>query len=211
MTTVTASPGRRTQVQRSEETKGRIMEATIALLVEQGHAATTTLAVQERAGVSRGGMQHHFPSRNELLVAAVGHLARVRLAEISDQVRHYSAGDFTIPDAIRRLWETFKSPHFVAAAELWAMARTNPELRGVLRPAEVEHGHASRRFLAALFGPELSAHPNFRDVCDHLVGGMRAAIITRVVRAPGSDRRLLHQWTSLAVTLLAPGAPLLEH
>lgn len=207
MATVASKPPRRTQVQRSEETRWRIMEATIELLVEQGHAATTTLAVQERAGVSRGGMQHHFPSRNELLVAAVGHLARERLAEIAEQVQNYASEDFTIPDAIRRLWETFKSPHFVAAMELWAMARTNPELRTVLRPAEVEHGHASRRFLAALFGPNLSRHPNFRDVSDHLVGGMRSAIMTKVVRAPGSDRRLVQQWITLAEALLAPDAP----
>lgn len=192
------------------QTKARIMAATIELLVERGYAATTTLAVQERAGVSRGGMQHHFPSRNELLVAAVGHLARARLEEISAQVSDFEPADFTIPGAIRRLWETFKSPHFVAAMELWAMARTNPELQAVLRPAEVEHGRASRRFLAALFGPRLSAHPNFSDVCDHLVGGMRAAIMTRVVRAPGSDRRLLLQWTGLAEKLLASEAPLLS-
>jgi len=51
----------------------------VACLVESGYSGATTLQIQARAGVSRGRLLHHFPSRDELLVAASRHLATERL------------------------------------------------------------------------------------------------------------------------------------
>jgi AcrR family transcriptional regulator len=59
-----------TQAQRRAATRGRILDAARALLVEHG-AETTTAMVLERAGVSRGALYHHFPSREDLVAAVV--------------------------------------------------------------------------------------------------------------------------------------------
>src|SRR6187402_1697681 len=65
----------RTQQQRRDETRRALLDAAVESLIEVGFARTTTLEVQRRANVSRGALLHHFPSKAELLVAAVDHLA----------------------------------------------------------------------------------------------------------------------------------------
>src|SRR5271157_4688134 len=76
---VTANPSpRRSQAERSAATRDALLDATIACLVEDGYAHTTTSRVAERAGVSRGAHLHHFQTRQALLAAAMEHLAERR-------------------------------------------------------------------------------------------------------------------------------------
>ncbi len=51
--------------------RSAILESAVSSLIEQGTAATTTLEVQRRAGVSRGALLHHFPTHASLLAATV--------------------------------------------------------------------------------------------------------------------------------------------
>ena len=71
---------RRSREQRTSDSRQRILDAAVACLVESGYAGTTTLTIQARAGVSRGRLLHHFPSKETLLVAAAQHLAATRFA-----------------------------------------------------------------------------------------------------------------------------------
>src|SRR5688572_25187232 len=72
----------RTQQQRRDETRRALLDAAVESLIEVGFARTTTLEVQRRADVSRGALLHHFPSKAELLVAAIAHLAEMRAIEL---------------------------------------------------------------------------------------------------------------------------------
>ncbi len=56
----------------------RLLDATIECLVTYGYAGTTTPRVAERAGVTRGAQIHHFRSKEDLVVAAIEHLAQQR-------------------------------------------------------------------------------------------------------------------------------------
>ncbi len=68
--------------------RDRLIAATIDLLVEEGIGAVTLNAVAARAGVSKGGLQHHFSSKQELLEA------------LSDQVlEHFKAQVAAVADA----------------------------------------------------------------------------------------------------------------
>ena len=60
----------------------RLLEATVDCLVEHGWSGTTTTLVSRRAGVSRGAQLHHFPTKNDLVVAAVEHLSELRGEEL---------------------------------------------------------------------------------------------------------------------------------
>ncbi|MGZ4524496.1 MAG: TetR/AcrR family transcriptional regulator, partial [Mycobacteriaceae bacterium] len=61
---------RQTQVERSRETRLKLMNAVVECLVEHGWSGTTTALVSARAGVSRGAQLHHFASRGDLVAAA---------------------------------------------------------------------------------------------------------------------------------------------
>src|ERR687885_2968620 len=63
---------------RSRATRQRLLEAAVACLAEHGWAGSTVAVVAERAGVSRGAAQHHFPTREDLFTAAVEYVAEER-------------------------------------------------------------------------------------------------------------------------------------
>ena len=59
-----------------EETVRRIVAATVALHAEKGTMATTHAEIAERAGVSIPTVYKYFPTRNSLLPACIGEVAR---------------------------------------------------------------------------------------------------------------------------------------
>lgn len=67
------------QADRSAGTRQALLDATVMCLVEDGYVGTTGPAIADRAGLSRGAQLHHFGTRDQLVVAAVEHLAQMRL------------------------------------------------------------------------------------------------------------------------------------
>ncbi|NNG96465.1 TetR/AcrR family transcriptional regulator [Gordonia araii NBRC 100433] len=124
-----AQYARRTQEQRSAETRAKLLNATIDCLVEYGYSGTTTSRVAERAGVTRGAQLHHFGSRNDLVSAAVQHLAARRTADAVEQVGALQASPDPVSALLELLWDLHNGPLFTASIELLVAARTDPELR----------------------------------------------------------------------------------
>src|ERR1700712_5386904 len=65
--------------ERSRTTRRRLVEAAAECIAEQGWHGTTVAVIAERAGVSRGAAQHHFPTREDLVAAAVEHVGEVQI------------------------------------------------------------------------------------------------------------------------------------
>ena len=111
------------QADRSRAMRARLLEATVELLVERGFAGTSTTLVSERAGVSRGAQLHHFPTKNDLVVAAVEHLTERRgeelaaaFAELSAEPVATATGRRTrLRKVVTMLGDHFASPVFAAA------------------------------------------------------------------------------------------------
>ena len=82
-----AAPPRRTQSERSAETRGRLLDATIESLIEVGYAGTTIRRVTELAGVSQGAQSHHFPHRVDLVISAFERLAEQRVERYRERAR----------------------------------------------------------------------------------------------------------------------------
>ncbi|HEY8480539.1 MAG TPA: TetR/AcrR family transcriptional regulator [Spirillospora sp.] len=68
-------------------TREDLLDAAEAVLSEEGTQALTLSAVAERAGVSKGGLLYHFPTKNALVKAMV---ARV-IDEFDDLIDSYVA------------------------------------------------------------------------------------------------------------------------
>jgi AcrR family transcriptional regulator len=149
---------RRTQEERSAETRAKLMDATIASLVEVGYAGTTTTGVAERAGVSRGAQTHHFPVRTELVVAAVGRLGERLFTELGRRAAALPTGRERIPAALDMIWQEFTSPTYKAVVELWVAAAHDPELHDRLADAEERWSKASREFARQMLGEHFANH-----------------------------------------------------
>lgn len=129
------------------------MIAAVESLVELGTAGTTTLEVQRRAGVSRGALLHHFPSRALLLAATVEELVSRNECAVREGLAKLRSGDHGLAEAIEVLALTTRQPAYLAELELWAVSRTDPDLRNSLRQAERKARRESERVVSGLFPP----------------------------------------------------------
>jgi AcrR family transcriptional regulator len=184
---VTAPPSSpsRTQRERREGTRARLLGATIDCLVEHGYAGTTTQRVQDRAAVSRGALLHHFATKEALLVAAVSHVADGQIEAVRAEAAGGAASEVDL------LHHVMSGPLFLAGLELWQAARTDPALRAALLPAERRVGAAVRQLFDELFP---RAHGRRLEV-DGLLALYRGLALTSVLRPDADlDRQVLDLW-----------------
>ncbi len=68
---------RRTLTERSsvagDEARARILGIAFELMAEKGYRGTSIAQVAARAGISQSGLLHHFPTKQDLLIAVIGH------------------------------------------------------------------------------------------------------------------------------------------
>jgi AcrR family transcriptional regulator len=119
----------RTQEERSTAMRQRLLDATIECLVEYGYAGTTVTKIADRAGVTRGAQVHHYPTKADLVTAAIEHLATKLAEETFDDLSRLESSDDLIGDALDMIWEVHQGPVFAASVEFWVAARTDPALR----------------------------------------------------------------------------------
>lgn len=137
------------QAEKSAMTRTAILESAIRCFVEMGYARTTTALIASEAGVSRGAMMHHFPSRSAVIKAVVAYLHERRLEEYRGLMTNTDQPDqmltrVGIRKSVEAAWHYVNLPSFVAYQELLAAARTDAELGDVI--GEVERD-VEREFL----------------------------------------------------------------
>ena len=118
-----AKPVRRTQAERSGETRRRILDAAVALLGERGYAGLRTGDVALAAGVSKGAQTHHFPSKETLVVAVVEHVFLRATAQALQRARRKMTADEAVKALIADAQEFFFSELFLIALDLAIQGR----------------------------------------------------------------------------------------
>lgn len=168
--------------ERGRIAKDAILAAAIDCLLEDGYAATTTLRVQQRAGVSRGKLLHHFPSKQVLLSSAVKRLMEDRLDAAQSADLSGAPPDDALPErvawAVGRMWESFFADNFWAAMEAWIAARTDPDLAEGLVEHERRVLRRVRDSYTQAFGPVLAGRPGFSRTLDLVFTSMRGMALT---------------------------------
>lgn len=119
----------RTQQERSAQTRARLRAATYDCLVEIGYARTTTREVLKRAGVSRGAMLHHYPSRDDLLADAVEEVIDRHLDAFRAALARPTEGPRAPEALIEAVWGVMNGPTYHAWLDLVAASRTDDALR----------------------------------------------------------------------------------
>lgn len=124
-----APPRRRTQAERTAETRLRILKAAANLIRRRGYARFRTAEVAAAAGVSRGAQLHHFPTKDSLVVATLEYvfeqaqiISRRRAAAVN---RPRDLIEAVIADAK----EFFFSEHFMVAIDIVLSTSTDQAVR----------------------------------------------------------------------------------
>ncbi|OJH34867.1 TetR/AcrR family transcriptional regulator [Cystobacter ferrugineus] len=185
-----APPARRTQQERRDSTRQKLLDATVECLVELGYARTTTIAVAQRAEVSHGALFKHFPTKAALLAAAVERLfprliARYR-AELADLP---AAPEDRIAEAIERLWFIYQRPELLAAIELYVAARTDAELAAALSVVDPPHRRHLHHVARELFPEVADAHPGFDSLVELILNAVQGAAVGGAALPPNPDHR----------------------
>jgi AcrR family transcriptional regulator len=132
-------------------------------LAEVGWSRCTVAVVAERAEVSRGAAQHHFPTREALITAAVDHMTDVRAAEIRRNVESWPAEALTTHAIVELIVAIYTGTLFRASLELWVASSADPQLRALVVPLEARIGREVHQATVDLLGVDESV-PGTREL-----------------------------------------------
>lgn len=127
-------PVRRTNAERSADTRSKLIQAAIDILFAKGYAATTTIEVTKRAKASRGAMLHHFPTRVDLLIATAEYILSSQRDYRRETLSAYAEGWSRFAAAAEVAWELQQQPATVALLEIMLGSRSDRELRKRVAP-----------------------------------------------------------------------------
>lgn len=191
------------QAQKSASTRNLIVEAAIKCFVDLGYARTTTTVIADKAGLSRGAMLHHFPSKLDVVRAAVEHLHAKRLRALRKAMAKGPVDGDHVRQGVETYWGHVNHPLFVAFFELAVAARTDRELADILRPAQESFEQEWHAATLEVFPEWRDNVGNFDlafDLSRYVLEGMAISFLTH--KETERDKRVL-EYLQLKIRELA--------
>lgn len=127
-------PARRTQAERSAESRSRLVEAATECLIRVGYAATTTTLIAKVAGVSMGRMQHHFSTKADIMAAVAEDIQKSNADYVDLRCLTEKEPIARLTEWIDRLSTVFARDSALASFELRLAMRGDPDLHRVVSP-----------------------------------------------------------------------------
>jgi AcrR family transcriptional regulator len=147
--------GRRTQAERSDETRKKLCQAALDVMNDVGYGRFSTEDVALRANVSRGALTHQFSSKNALIIAAFRYL-------ISSWEEDWlvfigrNARKMTPDEVTDFLWDRlFQAGNYIASLEIMLASRNDDELGNSIREIMVRWAASRDAAIAKLLGVSL--------------------------------------------------------
>jgi AcrR family transcriptional regulator len=172
------------QAQKSAMTRDRILDAAINCFINLGYTNVTTAKVASVAGVSRGAMLHHFPSKTELIQAAVEYLHGKLLEDFTERVNAIpksKKGKQRRRAGLDAYWDYLTGDLATAYHELCVAGRTDPELQHILRSSSArfaEHVHKTNAVLFTEWNDRGDRYLLAMDVTRYMMEGMALGQLT---------------------------------
>lgn len=182
------APGRRTQSERKEESRARLIDAAIELLGTNGYSGTTLIEIGRRAGLSRGLVTFHFGTKEQIMIAVV--------ATIRERVQATFVGkNFQGLAAIDRFVDSYLLSDADSGSTIRAMyiiimesVTSSPGLR----PAVAENNTVFRNLVAdwiseAIDDDQVEPHSDPYTLAVVIEGLLRGALIQYIVEPSAVD------------------------
>ncbi|MEZ0364702.1 TetR/AcrR family transcriptional regulator [Mycobacterium sp. pUA109] len=184
----------------------RLLDATIECLVSYGYSGATTPRIAELAGVTRGAQIHHFRSKEDLVVAAIEHLAQQRAQAAIRELGRVQSSPDPVSTVLDFLWEAHQGPMFVATMELWVAARTDRVLAQHIERVEPVVNSTLITAIAQML-PEHPAQKEIRNIVYTAMDALRGILVASFV--DNDPERARRRWERASVHLRAIAAGVL--
>lgn len=142
---------RRTQEERSTQTRRQLVDAAIRVMQESGYANLTISKVADRAGLTNGAMQHHFASREDLIIAVLDALYPVLEIPFEAVVSRELSIKDRVSAFIDLLWRIYSRPEYLVIWDIAFGTRDDPSLAAKLQAYQRNISARIRKQLAAAF------------------------------------------------------------
>jgi AcrR family transcriptional regulator len=183
----------RTQQERREETIARLLDASIATIVEVGYARTSAKVVAQRAEVSDGALFRHFPTMGDLMAATAHEAGRRQLEVAAKRIADIPSDRPAIEEILAIIRDLTGNSTNTVIYELMVAARTDEKLRYTLQ--EVMTAYVAKIYQAARAVPsaeeiEAFGEENFTALVAVLINTFDgAAMFRHVLSHPDIDKR----------------------
>jgi len=182
---------------RSRATRQRLLEAAIECLADVGWSGSTVAVVAERAGVSRGAAQHHFPTREDLVTSAVEYVSEERLALLRTHAADLPVGPGRTRAVVEMVERCYTGAVFRAAIHLWVAASSDERLRERVQVLEAKVGRETHRLALELLGVDESV-PGVREAVQATLDLARGLGLANLLSDDSRRRaRVLGQWAAM--------------
>lgn len=200
---------RRTQGQRSAETQRALLDATIRLLHTSGYARLTTPDIAREAGISRGALNHHFASKEDLLISALEYQLRNVIVEMRDFAERTARSAGTSDHVVDYLWDLMAGGLYYVTLEYLPELRHNPSFKERMIPVVREFHQALDEVWMILAKTEGIDPERARATLTLTMAMIRGMVAQTIVRDDEAYfRSLLDFWkSSLRVLLHQPAVP----
>ena len=140
---------RRTQDERKDETRKRLLNAAVKILSKQGYANFRFAEVSSVSGVSRGGMIHHYPSKDALIAGVLDYI----FERLQQRSKTKINTNLDTPSILQAIVESgtdfFFGPEFLIVLDLVLAARQGGPLPTTFRALARRHRLSIEEFWAA--------------------------------------------------------------
>lgn len=184
---------------RSRLTRQRLLEATVRCLAERGWSASTVSVIADEAGISRGALQHHFPTREALVVAALEYMfeeRRVLVEQMPLPPTDSSDGAVRVHTVVSTLIEVYTGDLFRAALHAWTAAAADEQVREVIAPLERRFARSVHDLAVAHIGVD-DSDPHVRTLIQATLDLARGLALADLLTDDSKRRRrIVTAWSA---------------
>jgi AcrR family transcriptional regulator len=188
---------------RSRATRRRLLETTIRCLAEHGWDVSTVGFIAAEAGISRGAVQHHFRTREALIIGALEHMFDQRVALLDGLPEPAGTGADRVHAVVTGLVDAIGGELFRAALQVWTVAAADPELRATVVPLERRFARGVHRRAVRLLGVD-DRDPARRALIQATLDLARGLALADVLTDDSRRRaRVVRAWSDQLAAALA--------
>src|SRR5690242_17849071 len=117
---VKARPGkkRRSQADRSADTRAKVIAAASEILRAQGYSGATMHAIRDATGMSLGAIQHQFPTKAKIMAAVAAEFSAYRVNVYKDAIRRGATPRESMENLIDANFAMIGCPEMAALLEI---------------------------------------------------------------------------------------------